>query len=98
MGHQLYAEALLVRSARPCSSSSGELFRASALQWSAAEGAMGLQWQSRYPLIVLLVLASLALPGCEVIGGIFKAGVWVGVIGVVIVLAIVAFIAAKVRG
>jgi hypothetical protein len=59
---------------------------------------MGLQWQSRYPLIVLLVLASLALPGCEVIGGIFKAGVWVGVIGVVIVLAIVAFIAAKVRG
>ena len=59
---------------------------------------MAVQWLSRYSLIVLLVLASLILPGCEVIGGIFKAGVWVGVIGVVLVLALVGFIAAKVRG
>jgi hypothetical protein len=59
---------------------------------------MAAQWLSRYSLIVLLVLASLALPGCEAIEGIFKAGVWVGVIGVVLVLALVGFIAAKVRG
>ena len=59
---------------------------------------MSVQWQSRYLLIALLVLASVALPGCEVIGGIFKAGVWVGVLGVVFVLAVVGFIAMKVRG
>ena len=59
---------------------------------------MAVQWMSRYSLIVLLVIASLALPGCEAIEGIFKAGVWVGVIGVVLVIALVGFIAAKVRG
>jgi hypothetical protein len=50
----------------------------------------------RILLLALLVAASIALPGCEVIGGIFKAGVWVGVLAVVIVIAIVGFIAAKI--
>jgi hypothetical protein len=59
---------------------------------------MAVQWMSRYSLIVLLMVASLALPGCEAIEGIFKAGVWVGVIGVVFVIALIGFIAAKVRG
>jgi hypothetical protein len=59
---------------------------------------MAVQWLSRYSLIVLLMFASLALPGCEAIEGIFKAGVWVGVLGVVFVLGLVAFIATKVRG
>ena len=59
---------------------------------------MAAQWLSRYGLIVLLVLVSLTAPGCEVIGGIFKAGVWVGVLMVVIVLALVGFVAAKIRG
>ena len=38
-----------------------------------------------------IVLASLALSlnGCAAIRGIFKAGVWVGVIGVVTVIALV---------
>jgi len=55
------------------------------------------QWLSRYALIVLLVLVSLTSAGCEVIGDIFKAGMWVGVLMVVIVLALVGFIAAKIR-
>jgi hypothetical protein len=50
----------------------------------------------RVLLLVLLVAASLTLPGCEVIGGIFKAGIWVGVLAVVIVVAIVGFIVAKI--
>jgi hypothetical protein len=58
---------------------------------------MAPQWLSRYALIVLLVLVSLTSAGCEVIGDIFKAGVWVGVLMVVIVLALVGFIAAKMR-
>ena len=31
----------------------------------------------------------LALQGCAVVGGIFKAGVWVGVLGVVLVVVII---------
>ena len=53
---------------------------------------------SRYLLIVLLVLAAVTLPGCEAIVGIFKAGVWTGVVMVVIHIAIIGFVAAKVRG
>ena len=48
--------------------------------------------------IALLVLLAMTLSGCEAIGAIFKTGVWAGVIMVVLVLAIVGFIAAKVRG
>jgi uncharacterized membrane protein YkvI len=55
------------------------------------------QWMSRYTLIVLLVLVSLTSAGCEVIGDIFKAGVWVGVLMVVLLVALVGFIAAKIR-
>ena len=35
--------------------------------------------------------------GNATIGGIFKAGMWVGVIGVVLVIAIVGLVAAKIR-
>jgi uncharacterized membrane protein YkvI len=59
---------------------------------------MAVQWMSRYQLLTLLVMASLASAGCEVIGDIFKAGVWVGVLMVVVLIAVVGFIAAKVRG
>jgi len=34
--------------------------------------------------------------GCEAIGTIFKAGVWVGALAVVAVIALVAFVAMKV--
>ena len=59
---------------------------------------MGPQWLSRYTLIVLMVLVSLTAAGCEVIGDIFKAGVWVGVLMVVVLIALVGFVAAKIRG
>jgi hypothetical protein len=48
--------------------------------------------------ILLIVLLALSSSGCEAIGAIFKAGVWVGVIVVVLIIALVGFIAAKMRG
>jgi hypothetical protein len=47
-------------------------------------------------LYVVLVLA-MASAGCELVEGIFRAGVWVGVIMVVLVLGIVGWIAMKLR-
>ena len=38
---------------------------------------------------VALVPLALALTGCEVIEGIFKAGVWVGVLGILFLAALV---------
>lgn len=49
-------------------------------------------------MLLLLVVASVLASGCAVVGGIFKAGVWVGVIMVVLVLAVVMFIVGKARG
>jgi hypothetical protein len=37
-----------------------------------------------------LLILSVALSGCEAIKGIFKAGVWVGAVGVVAIVIIVA--------
>lgn len=46
------------------------------------------------PILYLPVIAlmTLTMTGCEVIGDIFKAGIWVGVIIVIAILAVVAFI------
>ena len=56
------------------------------------------QWLVRVLMLVVLVAASMTLAGCEAIGDIFKAGVWVGALFIVIIIAIVGFIAAKIRG
>jgi hypothetical protein len=49
-------------------------------------------------LQVMLVLAvSFSMAGCEAIGRIFQAGVWVGVIGVVVILALVALLVSRFR-
>jgi hypothetical protein len=40
----------------------------------------------------LLALPLIALPGCRVVGDIFKAGVWVGVVGFVVLLAVIGWI------
>ena len=56
------------------------------------------QWLTRVLLLVLLVVSAVTLAGCEAIGDIFKAGVWVGALFIVIIIAIVGFIAAKIRG
>ena len=48
--------------------------------------------------LLLLVLVAIALPGCAVVGGIFKAGAWVGALAVILVIAIVGFVAMKIGG
>jgi uncharacterized membrane protein YkvI len=52
----------------------------------------------RFLWLVLLILATVPLAGCELVGDIFQAGMWVGAIVVVLVIAIVGFLAAKIRG
>ena len=49
----------------------------------------------RFLQLLLALAASLALAGCELIGDIFQAGVWVGVILVVAVLAVVGYIVSR---
>ena len=48
--------------------------------------------------LLVLVLVSMTVAGCELAGDIFEAGVWVGAIIIVGSIAIVGFIAAKIRG
>jgi hypothetical protein len=38
------------------------------------------------------------MTSCEIIGDIFEAGIWVGVIGVALVIGLVLFIFGKMRG
>ena len=45
-------------------------------------------------VLLLAVVAS----GCSVIGGIFKAGFWTGIIVVVLIVAVLGFLVAKTRG
>jgi hypothetical protein len=52
----------------------------------------------RFLWLILLVLATIPLAGCELVGDIFQAGMWVGVIFVVMIIAFVGFIAARIRG
>ena len=44
-----------------------------------------------------LLLAICSLSSCEIIGGIFKAGVWVGVLIVVAILALVFWLVSRSR-
>jgi hypothetical protein len=48
------------------------------------------RWQSPAALMALMGLACTSLVGCEAVKGIFKAGVWVGVIVAVVVVALLA--------
>ncbi|MFD2553844.1 hypothetical protein [Sphingobacterium tabacisoli] len=48
--------------------------------------------------IALLTLVTLSFTSCEVIGGIFKAGVWSGIIMVVVVVALILWLLAKMFG
>jgi hypothetical protein len=48
-----------------------------------------------YPL---LLFAMVFLSGCELVGDIFKAGVWVGVLIVVAIIALVVFLIGKLSG
>jgi hypothetical protein len=46
--------------------------------------------------LLLLLLVVVFLPGCAIAGGIFKAGAWVGALAVLLVIAVIGFIVAKV--
>ena len=46
---------------------------------------------------VLLLLSTMILAGCEIIGDIFQAGVWVGVILVVLVIGLIVWIFSRAR-
>lgn len=47
------------------------------------------------PALLTVVIATMT-SGCEAIGAIFKAGVWTGVIAVVVLIGLVAFVAMKI--
>jgi len=48
-------------------------------------------------LLTLLVILAVSSAGCVVVGGIFKAGMWVGVIMVALILVVIFWIMGKVR-
>ncbi|MCX2576203.1 hypothetical protein [Pedobacter sandarakinus] len=48
--------------------------------------------------IALIAFLCTTLSSCELVGGIFKAGVWSGIIIVVIVVALLIWILAKIFG
>jgi len=47
--------------------------------------------------LLLLMLMTTTLTGCELIGNIFQAGVWVGVIAVLLVLGLIGFLFSRTR-
>ena len=59
---------------------------------------MGSTASLRVMALLLVVLSTITLAGCQAIGDIFKAGVWVGVIGVIVVIGVIGFIIAKISG
>jgi hypothetical protein len=48
-------------------------------------------------LLTLLIVAGLATAGCDAIVGIFKAGVWTGVVMVAVLLLGLGFLLTKLR-
>ena len=48
--------------------------------------------------IALLVFLGISTAGCELIGGIFKAGIWVGALGVILIAVLLVVAVAKMRG
>ena len=57
----------------------------------ASLGAMNPLTSPRIPAPFALTMLVLTLDGCRVVGGIFKAGVWVGVLAVFVVIALIAW-------
>lgn len=48
--------------------------------------------------ILFIVLLAVSAAGCELIGNIFQAGVWVGAIGLILVVVLVVVVVGKLRG
>ena len=47
--------------------------------------------RAQFTAAVVLSTVALTLSGCRVVGGIFKAGVWVGVLAVLVVIGPIAW-------
>lgn len=47
--------------------------------------------------VFLMAAVAVLLPGCEAIGAIFKGGIWVGVIGVIVIIALIGLIVSVFR-
>ncbi|NQX42717.1 hypothetical protein SAMN05421820_11241 [Pedobacter steynii] len=52
----------------------------------------------RYFPLAIIALLSTSLASCELVQGIFKAGVWTGVIVVVLVLALLIWLISRIFG
>lgn len=52
----------------------------------------------KYSILTVLALAITTLSSCELVEGIFKAGVWSGVIIVVVILALIIWLISRVFG
>jgi hypothetical protein len=48
--------------------------------------------------VLLFVMISMSLTSCELVGDIFKAGVWVGILAVAAVIGLVIFLLSKLSG
>lgn len=48
-------------------------------------------------LLAALLFMVTAMSSCEVVGGIFKAGMWVGILVVVLVIGIILWVIGKAR-
>lgn len=53
---------------------------------------------SRFTLLAVLTLLASSLAGCNAIGGIFKGGIWVGAIGLFLIVFIIWWLVAKMGG
>ncbi len=47
--------------------------------------------------IALLVILGMSAAGCGVVGGIFKAGLWVGALAVIVVVVLVVVVVRKMK-
>ena len=50
------------------------------------------------PLAVVAFFLTISLSGCSVIGDIFEAGAWTGIIGVILVVALLIWLVSKFLG
>ena len=50
-----------------------------------------------FQIAIMILAITISLSSCEVIGGIFKAGMWVGVLAVVGIIALVLYFVGKAK-
>lgn len=48
--------------------------------------------------VFMFVMISMSLTSCELVGDIFKAGVWVGILAVAAVIGLIIFLISKLSG